>query len=196
MAKAGLGVAAVCRSPLLRTPPDLTWQRIQPAQSAVHSGGGADSGRAGRGRACCSVQMARPLRLLLPLLVLVLLGFRPRRAFELDWQRLEGLARGKVEVRLRGPEWGGVADSYCSHNLDMKHLPGSDPELVLLNSKYEELQRIPLTEMTRLQINRMVKDLGFYRKESPDSPVPEEFQHAPAKPLLSAGHLDLNVSSP
>ncbi|XP_063000434.1 selenoprotein M-like [Elgaria multicarinata webbii] len=74
-------------------------------------------------------------------------------------------------------------DLPLHHNLVLKHLAGADPELVLLNFKYEELQRIPLAEMSREEINRLVKELGFYRKETRDSPVPEEFQLAPAKPL-------------
>ncbi|NXT18921.1 SELM protein, partial [Syrrhaptes paradoxus] len=69
------------------------------------------------------------------------------------------------------------------HNLEMKHLPGADPELVLLSHRYEELERIPLSDMTREEINRLVQELGFYRKEMPDAPVPEEFQFAPARPL-------------
>ncbi|NWR36921.1 SELM protein, partial [Tachuris rubrigastra] len=69
------------------------------------------------------------------------------------------------------------------HNLEMKHLPGADPELVLLSHQYEELERIPLSDMTREEINQLVQELGFYRKETPDAPVPEEFQFAPAKPL-------------
>ncbi|OPJ66315.1 selenoprotein M [Patagioenas fasciata monilis] len=80
--------------------------------------------------------------------------------------------------------------SYCvllntlpSHNLEMKHLPGADPELVLLSHRYEELERIPLSDMTREEINQLVQELGFYRKETPDAPVPEEFQFAPARPL-------------
>ncbi|NWI65228.1 SELM protein, partial [Todus mexicanus] len=69
------------------------------------------------------------------------------------------------------------------HNLEMKHLPGADPELVLLSYRYEELERIPLSDMTREEINQLVQELGFYRKEAPDAPVPEEFQFAPARPL-------------
>lgn len=69
------------------------------------------------------------------------------------------------------------------HNLEMKHLPGADPELVLLSYRYEELERIPLSDMTREEINQLVQELGFYRKETPDAPVPEEFQFAPARPL-------------
>lgn len=44
------------------------------------------------------------------------------------------------------------------------------------------VQRIPLSDMTREEINQLVQELGFYRKETPDAPVPEEFQFAPAKP--------------
>uniref|UniRef100_A0A674G769 Selenoprotein M n=1 Tax=Taeniopygia guttata TaxID=59729 RepID=A0A674G769_TAEGU len=56
------------------------------------------------------------------------------------------------------------------HNLEMKHLPGADPELVLLSVRYEELERIPLSDMTREEINQLVQEL-------------EEFQFAPAKSL-------------
>lgn len=45
------------------------------------------------------------------------------------------------------------------------------------------VQRIPLSDMTREEINQLVQELGFYRKETPEAPVPEEFQFAPAKPL-------------
>ncbi|XP_010191945.1 PREDICTED: selenoprotein M [Mesitornis unicolor] len=65
----------------------------------------------------------------------------------------------------------------------MKHLAGADPELVLLSHRYEELERIPLSDMTREEINQLVQELGFYRKEMPNAPVPEEFQFAPARPL-------------
>ncbi|NXX55079.1 SELM protein, partial [Scopus umbretta] len=74
------------------------------------------------------------------------------------------------------------------HNLEMKHLPGADPELVLLSHRYEELERIPLSDMTREEINQLVQELGFYRKETPDAPVPEEFQFAPARHLPTLPH--------
>lgn len=45
------------------------------------------------------------------------------------------------------------------------------------------VQRIPLSDMTREEINQLVQELGFYRKETPDAPVPKEFQFAPARPL-------------
>ncbi|XP_068886814.1 selenoprotein M isoform X2 [Aphelocoma coerulescens] len=91
---------------------------------------------------------------------------------------LRDLTRGKVEVKAFVTQ-----DIPLYHNLEMKHLPGADPELVLLSHRYEELERIPLSDMTREEINQLVQELGFYRKETPDAPVPEEFQFAPAKPL-------------
>lgn len=104
----------------------------------------------------------------------------------------------------------------------MKHLPGADPELVLLGHRFEELevrpgeagrgaggggvgggarhpdpapprlQRIPLSDMTREEINALVQELGFYRKASPDEPVPPEYLRAPARPAGGApDHADL-----
>lgn len=33
-----------------------------------------------------------------------------------------------------------LLNTLPSHNLEMKHLPGADPELVLLSHQYEELE--------------------------------------------------------
>lgn len=33
-----------------------------------------------------------------------------------------------------------LLNALPSHNLEMKHLPGADPELVLLSHRYEELE--------------------------------------------------------
>lgn len=43
------------------------------------------------------------------------------------------------------------------------------------------IQRIPLSEMTREEINALVQELGFYRKAAPDDPVPLEYLRAPAR---------------
>ncbi|KAF4795112.1 selenoprotein M [Turdus rufiventris] len=56
-------------------------------------------------------------------------------------------------------------------------------EAVLRDLARGKVERIPLSDMTREEINQLVQELGFYRKETPDAPVPEEFQFAPAKPL-------------
>uniref|UniRef100_A0A667ZX23 Selenoprotein M n=1 Tax=Myripristis murdjan TaxID=586833 RepID=A0A667ZX23_9TELE len=75
-----------------------------------------------------------------------------------------------------------ILDRYLfSHNLVMKHIPGADPELVLLNHYYEELDRIALSDMTRSEINELLKRLGFYKKDQPEDEVPEEFRFSPAK---------------
>uniref|UniRef100_A0A8C3CFU7 Selenoprotein M n=1 Tax=Cairina moschata TaxID=8855 RepID=A0A8C3CFU7_CAIMO len=102
-----------------------------------------------------------------------------------DGNRTEhGMGRWDRTGGLRSPAWCcPLLNTLASHNLEMKHLPGADPELVLLNHRYEELERIPLSDMTREEINQLVQKLGFYRKETPDAPVPEEFRFAPAKPL-------------
>lgn len=63
----------------------------------------------------------------------------------------------------------------------MKHIPGADPELVLLNHYYEELERIALTDMTRSEINELLEKLGFYKKKQAEDEVPEEFRFSPAK---------------
>lgn len=86
-----------------------------------------------------------------------------------------------------------MEDLPLYHNLVMKHIPGADPELVLLSFKYEELERIPLSSMTRQEINTLVQELGFYKKESGDAEVPEEFKMAPAKILSS--HAPVHVPS-
>ncbi|KAJ0019178.1 hypothetical protein NQD34_006747, partial [Periophthalmus magnuspinnatus] len=75
----------------------------------------------------------------------------------------------------------GALTLFLSHNLVMKHIPGADPELVLLNHYFEELDRIPLSDMTRSEINALLGKLGFYKKEQSDDEVPEEFRFSPAK---------------
>uniref|UniRef100_A0A8C5LEW4 Selenoprotein M n=1 Tax=Jaculus jaculus TaxID=51337 RepID=A0A8C5LEW4_JACJA len=102
-----------------------------------------------------------------------------------DWNRLKGLARARVEVSALVKEL-----DLAGHNLVMKHLPGADPELVLLSRSYQELERIPLSEMTREEINALVHELGFYRKEAPDAQVPSEHLWDPAKPPGAAPDRD------
>lgn len=74
-----------------------------------------------------------------------------------------------------------VQDIPLYHNLVMKHIPGADPELVLLNHYFEELDRIALSDMTRSEINELLVKLGFYKKAQADDEVPEEFRFSPAK---------------
>ncbi|KAG7318522.1 hypothetical protein KOW79_018277 [Hemibagrus wyckioides] len=103
-------------------------------------------------------------------------------AYEVDWKKLDGLARAKVELnRLREVKAFVTQDIPLYHNLVMKHIPGADPELVLLNHYYEELDRIPLTHMSRNDINNLLAELGFYKKVQAEDEVPEEFRFSPAK---------------
>uniref|UniRef100_A0A8C2S5J4 Selenoprotein M n=1 Tax=Capra hircus TaxID=9925 RepID=A0A8C2S5J4_CAPHI len=133
-----------------------------------------------------------PLLLLLAAVAAATTTFRP------DWNRLQGLARARVETcggqlnRLKEVKAFVTQDIPLYHNLVMKHLPGADPELVLLGHRFEELERIPLSDMTREEINALVQELGFYRKASPDEPVPPEYLRAPARPAGGTpDHADL-----
>lgn len=74
-----------------------------------------------------------------------------------------------------------VQDIPLYHNLVMKHIPGADPELVLLNHYFEELDRIALSDMSRSEINQLLEELGFYKKTAAEDEVPEEFRFSPAK---------------
>ncbi|KAG5840318.1 hypothetical protein ANANG_G00187540 [Anguilla anguilla] len=103
-------------------------------------------------------------------------------AYEVDFKKLDGLAKAKVELnRLREVKAFVTQDIPLYHNLVMKHIPGADPELVLLSHYYEELDRIPLSDMTRSEINELLGSLGFYKKATPEEEVPEEFRFSPAK---------------
>uniref|UniRef100_A0A8C0W2T1 Selenoprotein M n=1 Tax=Castor canadensis TaxID=51338 RepID=A0A8C0W2T1_CASCN len=130
-----------------------------------------------------------------PLLLLLAAIVAPATAattYRPDWNRLQGLARARVETcggqlnRLKEVKAFVTQDIPLYHNLVMKHLPGADPELVLLDRRYEELERIPLSAMTRDEINALVQELGFYRKVAPDARVPPEYLWAPAKPPEAA----------
>ncbi|CDQ77061.1 unnamed protein product [Oncorhynchus mykiss] len=83
--------------------------------------------------------------------------------------------------RLREVKAFVTQDIPLYHNLVMKHIPGADPELVLLNHYYEELDRIALSDMTRSEINELLEKLGFYKKAQAEDQVPEEFRFSPAK---------------
>uniref|UniRef100_G1QVW5 Selenoprotein M n=1 Tax=Nomascus leucogenys TaxID=61853 RepID=G1QVW5_NOMLE len=123
-----------------------------------------------------------PLALLLLLAALVAPA-TAATAYRPDWNRLSGLTRARVETgvivsdALVPPQVKAFVtqDIPFYHNLVMKHLPGADPELVLLGRRYEELERIPLSEMTREEITRWCRSLGFYRKAAPDAHVPPEY---------------------
>ncbi|CAL8247724.1 unnamed protein product [Merluccius merluccius] len=110
-------------------------------------------------------------------------GFlRCASTYDVDVKKLDGLAKAKVELnRLREVKAFVTQDIPLYHNLVMKHIPGADPELVLLNHFYEELDRIALSDMSRSEINELLDRLGFYKKSQAEEEVPEEFRFSPAK---------------
>ncbi|XP_032899586.1 selenoprotein M [Amblyraja radiata] len=108
-------------------------------------------------------------------LVLLLGGLlQATAAYRLDFEKPQGLARGRVEVKAFVQE-----DLPLYHNLVLKYVPGAKPELLLLNYNLEELDRVNLMPLTRKEINELLLKLGFYKKQSPDAPVPPEFYYAP-----------------
>lgn len=42
-------------------------------------------------------------------------------------------------------------------------------------------QRIALSDMSRSEINELLRKLGFYKKAQPEEEVPEELRFSPAK---------------
>lgn len=50
-------------------------------------------------------------------------------------------------------------------NVVFKHIQGAPPEFVLFNSKYEEIERIPLRGLTRRECNDLLEEKGFQVKE-------------------------------
>ncbi|KAJ1092623.1 hypothetical protein NDU88_005733 [Pleurodeles waltl] len=125
--------------------------------------------------------------------LLLLVGlFQHALAYDIDWKKLEGLTRGKVELnRLKEVKAFVTEDLPLYHNLEMKHIAGADPELVLLDNRYKELDRIPLSEMKRDEINALLTSLRFYKKSSAGAAVPEEFKLAPAKQSSPATGSDI-----
>lgn len=57
------------------------------------------------------------------------------------------------------------------------------------------LQRIPLTHMSRNNINNLLAELGFYKKAQAEDEVPEEFRFSPAKDSPFKEHHSKQASS-
>ncbi|GAB6024025.1 hypothetical protein CHUAL_008748 [Chamberlinius hualienensis] len=68
------------------------------------------------------------------------------------------------------------------HNVEYKPIPQALPELILLNKNDEEVERIPLDQNDREDCNNLLLELGFYKKDSKDGPVPENYLKGPYKP--------------
>ncbi|RXG70751.1 Selenoprotein M [Armadillidium vulgare] len=110
---------------------------------------------------------------------------------ELCWMTTEQTPRGE-EIHLRG--YSILVSFYFikllidliqlsfSHNVSFKKSPGAPPELVLLNKSDEEIERIPLEKFSREECNELLLKKGFYKKQSEEEEVPEEFQNGPYVP--------------
>lgn len=53
-------------------------------------------------------------------------------------------------------------------DVEFKHIQGAPPELVLLAATGEEIQRLPLSKLTRLELNELMETRGFVKKPSND----------------------------
>ncbi|RWS29691.1 selenoprotein M-like protein [Leptotrombidium deliense] len=58
-------------------------------------------------------------------------------------------------------------------------IAGAVPELILLNSDAEEIERIELSKKTQEECNELLLKYGFYRKKSSEDAVPDEMKGLP-----------------
>ncbi|XP_033322101.1 selenoprotein M [Megalopta genalis] len=53
-------------------------------------------------------------------------------------------------------------------NVEFKHIRGAEPELVLFDHNNEEIERLPLSQLTREECNNLLTSKGFTRKPVKD----------------------------
>ncbi|PIK51761.1 selenoprotein M precursor [Apostichopus japonicus] len=70
------------------------------------------------------------------------------------------------------------------HNVEFKPKPGAPPFLVLLDGEGEEIERFDLAKKNREECNEFLSNLGFFKKESREGEVPEEYQTGPYLPVV------------
>lgn len=73
-------------------------------------------------------------------------------------------------------------DVKLFHNVGFKKIPGAPPELVLFNKFDQEVERKQIGTLNREECNNLLLKQGFYKKESEDSPIPEEYLEGPYIP--------------
>lgn len=71
------------------------------------------------------------------------------------------------------------------HNVEFKAKPGAPPFLVLLDGEGEEIERFDLSKKNRQECNDFLLGLGFYKKDSREGDVPEEYQTGPYVPVAT-----------
>lgn len=57
-------------------------------------------------------------------------------------------------------------DAPKYERLEVKFINGAPPELVLLGEGDRELERLPLSELSREQCNELIESKGFTKKSS------------------------------
>jgi len=99
------------------------------------------------------------------------------------------VAKGRVEScsgcslnRLHEVKQFIFEDLPLYHNVEFKSIGGAKPELILLNEKGDELERIALSKLNRAECNQLLLKKGFYKKASSEDQVPEEYQSGPYVP--------------
>lgn len=70
----------------------------------------------------------------------------------------------------------------CSHNVVFKPVPGAPPSLLLLNELDEAVENVDIAEFSREDCNKYLIKRGFFKKESPQDDVPDEFKDGPYHP--------------
>ncbi|XP_029049546.1 selenoprotein M-like isoform X1 [Osmia bicornis bicornis] len=54
------------------------------------------------------------------------------------------------------------------NNVEFKHIQGAVPELLLFNENDEEVERLPLSSLTREECNNLLVSKGFTKKATKD----------------------------
>lgn len=58
-----------------------------------------------------------------------------------------------------------MEDAPLYENMEVKFITGAPPELVVLGEGDKELERLPLSKLTREDCNELVQDKGFKKNE-------------------------------
>lgn len=72
-----------------------------------------------------------------------------------------------------------ILDLPLFHNVQHKDVPGKVPELFLINRDYEYTESFRIDLLSREENNKLLKALGFYRKDAKDGEVPADFTTGP-----------------
>jgi len=65
------------------------------------------------------------------------------------------------------------------HKVEFVRKPGEPPFLHLLNESGERVESVDLAPLSRDQCNQELTKRGFYRKNSQEESVPDQFKDAP-----------------